>query len=226
MISLTRRLVFIATIPAALLVCSSLGAQDKAPERRVQANVVISDRDPSLQIQLPKQVHYVGADRWILYGVADCEIHVFVEADEQKNIQRFYWLQFESFLPSKPEMKHNYAATRTDKLGGMDFNVRARFGSSDEVPKQGSDLEHIYKLIEAKGYKLPAGMMNVRLVHLPDPEKRKELMIIYAEDIASTGFTVADLLPGGKASEQWPEIEKVLIERAEHQIIFRPIPEK
>jgi hypothetical protein len=226
MISSTRRLVSLVTIPSALLVCSSLGAQDKAPGRRVQANVITSERDPSLQIQLPKQVRYVGADRWILYDVADCEVHVFIEADERKNVQRLYWLQFESFIPTKPDLKHNYAATRTDKLGGIEFNVRARFGSSEEIPKQGSDLERVQGLIQAKGYKLPAGMMNVRLVHLLDPEKRKELMIIYAEDIAPTGFTVTDLLPGGKASERWPEIEKGLIERAEQKITFRPIPEK
>ena len=36
-------------------------------------------------------------------------------------------------------------------------------------------------------------MMDVRLVHLLDAEKRKELMIIYGEDLASTGFTAADL---------------------------------
>jgi hypothetical protein len=30
-------------------------------------------------------------------------------------------------------------------------------------------------------------MMYVRLVHLLDAEKRKELMIIYGEDLAGTG---------------------------------------
>ena len=30
--------------------------------------------------------------------------------------------------------------------------------------------------------------MYVRLVHLLDKEKRKELMIIYGEDLAPTGF--------------------------------------
>ena len=47
---------------------------------------------------------------------------------------------------------------------------------------------------------------------------RKELMIIYGEDLASTGFTAADLKKGGKAYDQWPAIERNLVERAESRI--------
>jgi hypothetical protein len=61
-------------------------------------------------------------------------------------------------------------------------------------------------------------MMYVRLVHLLDAEKRKELMIIYGEDLASTGFTAADLRERGKARGQWPELENGLIERAKTKI--------
>jgi hypothetical protein len=60
--------------------------------------------------------------------------------------------------------------------------------------------------------------MYVRFVHLLDEQKRKELMIIYAEDLASTGFTAADLKKGGKAYERWAEIDKGLVERAKERI--------
>jgi hypothetical protein len=46
--------------------------------------------------------------------------------------------------------------------------------------------------------------------------KRKELMIIYAEDLASTGLTVEDLLPTGKHSAPWPSLEAILIQRAKN----------
>jgi hypothetical protein len=58
-------------------------------------------------------------------------------------------------------------------------------------------------------------MLYVRLVHLLDERKRKELMIIYGEDVASSGFTAAELHEGGAAYAQWPGIEKDLIARAE-----------
>jgi hypothetical protein len=69
-----------------------------------------------------------------------------------------------------------------------------------------------------KGYKLPVGMMSVRLVHLLDQQKRKELMLIYSEDVAPTGLTAADLRKGGPAHARWPQIEQGLIDRATKQI--------
>ena len=79
--------------------------QFKGPEPKVEGNVITSEREPKIRIQLPKSVQYVGADRWVLYGMADCELHAFVEADGQKNVKRLYWIQFEGYLPTKPGLK-------------------------------------------------------------------------------------------------------------------------
>ncbi len=73
----------------------------------------------------------------------------------------------------------------------MDFYVDTWVRPNDAEIQPGSDRDHIEALIRAKGHKMPAGMMYVRLVHLLDEQKRKELMIIYAEDVAPTGLTVA-----------------------------------
>lgn len=201
------------------LLCWAVFASEiPKPERQVQANVLTSERDPKIRIKLPTSVQYVGADRWPLYDLADCEIHVFVEATAQKRVQRLYWLQFEAYLPSRPELHYTYPFAKTKTLSGLLFDIRARFGASSEASKPGSDLEHVQALLRAKGYQLPEAMMNVRFVHLIDEQKRKELMIIYAEDLASTGFTVEDLLPTGKHSAQWPSLEAILIQRAENAL--------
>jgi hypothetical protein len=205
---------------AALLLHAFLAAQNRPPERTVQANIISSQRDPTLRIGLPKSVQYVGADRWVLYGIADCELHAFVGADGDKNVHRLYWVQFEGYVPTRPELEHKYASPRIARLGGMNFYVDTWVGPKNAATEPGSDLEHINALIRAKGYTLPAGMMSVRLVHLLDEQKRKELMIIYSEDVAPTGFTTTELLPGGKAYGQWPAIEKGLIERAEKTLAF------
>src|SRR5262249_16565265 len=55
-------------------------ATPSAPERKASGNTVTSERDPRIKIEVPKSAKYVGADRWILYGVADCEIHGYVDA--------------------------------------------------------------------------------------------------------------------------------------------------
>jgi hypothetical protein len=198
-------------------------AQDLRPERVVKGSTITSQRDPAMRIELPPQAQYVGGDRWVLYGVADCEIHVFVEADAKKQVQRMYWIQFEQFIPSQPKMQHNYKPEELTKFAGKEMYVRARFGKSDEVAKAGSDLERVQALIRGKGYSLPPAMMNVRLVKLLDPQRRQELMIIYAENLEPTGVTFDDLMPGGKAVDKWPGIQRSLIERAERQI--RLVPE-
>jgi hypothetical protein len=95
----------------------------------------------------------------------------------------------------------------------------------DEPMKSGSDREHIEELLRSKGYKMPAGMMYLRLVHLADAEKRKELMIIYGEDLSSTGLTAASLQKGGESYNRWPSIQDGLIERAEKQIRVDPLPQ-
>jgi hypothetical protein len=204
---------------AMLLTGESIGAGSAStPERKVDRNVISSSRDPVIRVELPKSVQYVGADRWILYDIADCELHAFVEADESRNVQRRYWVQFEAYVPTRPDLHHTYDSPRHANIGGLDFYVDTWVTPSDAQVEPGSDSEHIKALIRAKGYKLPAAMMSVRFVHLLDPQRRKELMIIYSEDVATTGFSAADLNEGGKAHDQWPTIADGLVGRAERKI--------
>jgi len=208
----------------ACLLClfSFLPQQSAAPERKTTRSAIVSANDPGVRIQLPDSAQYVGADRWVLFGIADCELHAFVEADPQKNVQRLYWVQFEGYLPSKPDLHHTYDSPRHATIGGLDFYVDTWVRPDSAQSDKGSDREHIEALLHQKGYRMPAGMMYVRLVHLLDQQKRKELMIIYGEDLAPTGFTAADLSEGGKAFAQWPNIEKDLIDRAKQKIAVHP----
>ena len=216
-----QRCSLLKQIAAVFLVCTSLPAQTNGPERKVEGNVITSQHDPNAQIELPNSVEYVGADRWVLYDIADCELHAFVEADGQKNVQRLYWVQFEGYVPTKPELKHKYDSPRHATMGGLDFYVDAWVRRKDAETQKGSDREHIEALIRRKGYKMPEGMMDVRLVHLLDEQKRKELMVIYGEDVSHTGFTATDLREGGRAFSRWPVIENALIERAKSKITIR-----
>jgi len=209
-----------------LLSMTCLAADLPAPEREAGGNFVISGRNPAVRIELPKSMQYLGADRFVLYGIADCELYVFVEAESQRKIERLYWLQFEGILPTRPDLHHRYDSPRHMTIGGLDFYVDAWVAAKDQKTTPGSDLEHVQSLIRAKDYRMPTEMMVVRLVHLMD-EKRKELMIIYAEDLAWRGFKAAELEKGGAAHDQWPTLERGLTESAEKKIaIERFAPSK
>jgi hypothetical protein len=210
-------------IVVAILLVVSLYAQAERPERKVEHNVIVSQHDPAVRIELPKSARYLGADRWVLYGIADCELHAFVETDKQKQVQQLYWIQFEGYLPSKPDLHHQYDSPTHATIGGLDFFVDTWVRGNDEKMDPGSDREHIDTMVHNKGFIMPSGMMYVRLVHLLDDQKRKELMIIYGEDLAPTGLTAADLAKNGKAYDQWPALQKSLLELAQQKIKLDPL---
>ncbi len=201
---------------------ATLLAQNAPPERKVVANVVVSERDPAVRVGLPKAAQYAGADRWVLYGIADCELHAFVEADAQKNVQRLYWVQFEGYLPSRPDLHHTYDSPKHAIIGGLDFYVDTWVRTKDTTIESGSDREHIEALVRANGYRMPQAMMYVRLVHLLDKEKRKELMIIYGDDLGPTGLTAAEVNEGGKFHDRWPGMADALLEDAKRRITIEP----
>ena len=210
------------TVVMLSFLCATLIAQTALPERKVAGNVVTSEHDPAVRIELPKAVQYVGADRWVLYDIADCELHAFVEADAQKKVQRLYWVQFEGYLASRPDLHHTYDSPKHATIGGLDFYVDTWVRAKDAPSESGSDREHIEALVRAKGYRMPDAMMYVRLVHLLDKEKRKELMIIYGEDLSPTKFTAAELSEGGKAHDRWPGIADDLLKRERTRITVEP----
>lgn len=205
-------------IPLCIFLAVQSAAQSPRPERKVNGTVITSDHDPAVRIRLPHSAQYAGADRWILYDIADCELHAFVDADAKKNVKGLYWIQFEGYVPTRPELRHNYHSPRHASLGGKDFFLDTWVRAKNADVKPDGDVEHIQALIESKGYQLPDAMMYVRLVHLLDEQMRKELMIIYGEDISPSGLTALDLQPGGKAYDRWPAMEKSLIERAEKNV--------
>jgi hypothetical protein len=212
----------------ALLLTGSLAPQAPShtgpPQRRIDGNTITSTADPAARIELLDSPVYVGGDRWILYGMADCELHAFVHADARKNMQRLYWIQFESYLPTRPELHHTYDSPRHTQINGLDFYVDTWLETTGDHITPDSDTEHIHHLLQTRGYKLPSGMISVRLVHLFEEQKRKELMFIYSEDVASTGHTVSQLRSGGPAHDRWPKIEKAIIDRAAKSIaIHQPV---
>jgi len=192
------------------------------PERTVFHNMVISRGDPAVNIRLPGSAHYVGADRFLLTdpklgAFDDCELHAFVDPEDDHYVRKLYWVQFEAYLPSQPALHHTYDSPRHLTLGDVDFYLDTWVSSGSTPEEPGSDAAHLDSLLAAHGYRRDDSM-SVRLVHLTDATKRKELMIIYAESLAPTGYTAAELKEGGADHARWAAIEGELIRRARQSI--------
>jgi hypothetical protein len=217
----TLRVPPLIVVAGVLALLTAHVAADELPDRAIRGHAVVSTHDPPVVIGLPASATYAGSDRWLLEEYADdIELHAFVDAGADRRVRRIYWVQFEAYLPSRPELKHRYTCRRHVSLGGMDFCLDTWVEAEDSVEKADSDGAHLKALLRSAGYLLPRSVISVRLVHLMD-ESRKELMYIYSEDTAATGFSAADLAKGGKAHGQWAGIEAALIARAQRSITFR-----
>jgi hypothetical protein len=173
-----------------------------------------------IRVHVPSAATYVGSERFILYGAADAEVHVFVEADGQRRVRRFYWIQFENFLPTFPDRHFNYAdGNRREIIWGWVTWTVGGPRLTKNTGRPGSDHEHIMRIISRAGYTVPQEMMNARLVQLlDDPEGtgkgRSELMLIYSEDLDPSGKRYAELVANDQTTHAWEPLERPLIRRA------------
>jgi hypothetical protein len=226
---MSRALFTLSPLLVALAFCAAAHAADPvaggngtAMQGKIEGNTITSSAFPPGRITLDKAFTYVGATSFVLYGVADCEIHVFADITDNK-VRRFYWVQFEGYLPSRPSSTYNYGRDPQDTMiGGHAFHRRSWASNIEEGRKRGrpgSDSEAVLTLLEGKGYVVGPDTMNVRLVRL-DEAKRKELMIIYSENLAARGLKAADLADGGSAADQRTELFAGLRDRALSGIVM------
>lgn len=195
------------------------GAEPQGPLAGVSGNSVIHPGE-ALGVHVTEAATHAGSERFTLYDVADAEVHVFVEADANRRMRRLWWIQFESYLPSKPELAYDYAdGNRPIELGGVRTWLRSNPVPTTGPMRAGSDREHVFGILKRAGIGIPAEVMNVRLVQmLDDPQGtgkgRRELMIIYSEDLAPTGKRLSELTTDGKPNAAWAPIEEELVRRA------------
>jgi hypothetical protein len=200
---------------AAFTLCLTAGAQALVPQRTVSGNVVTSPADPIGQVQVLPAATYVGAVRFVLFGAADCEIHLYVDADASKRVRSVYWIQFEGYLPKHPTARYtHHPAYAPLTMSGLSFYQRARFGQSSEVPEPGSDADQAFALLKSKGYTLPDETVNVTYKHFLESDMRKELLLMVIDDMSTTGTTFAELVKDGEPQPAWTPIAERLLARA------------
>jgi hypothetical protein len=205
-----------------LISIGTLAASDL--QGTVEGNVLTSTAFPRGTIEFASGLDYIGSEKFVLYKVADCEIHVFAEV-EKGRLSRFYWVQFEGYLPKKKRYKYDYSKSKyRTNIGSHEFYDDVWFSTmkaSRKKWKSGSDVEHVFALLESKGITVGDELMGIRLVRLND-DRRKEMMIIYYEDLAPLGFKAADLRKGGKDDDKGlavaGELRKKALEGMTHKM--------
>lgn len=159
-----------------------------APLREVNRDTLISTADPSASFVFAKSFRYAGGQTIDILKVAGAEQHFFIDAAVDHSIRRFYWIQFEHYYPDNTDT-YDYSGIdqKPVPIGRIafmgDVRVSPRYFTEDNRP--GSDSKAAEDFLRARGFKLDGTFATLRLFHLPDATKRRELMIIYGEVLPS-----------------------------------------
>jgi hypothetical protein len=152
--------------------------------RPVHGNTIVSQELPKADLTFGSAFHYMGGQQVNLYGMADAEQHLFVKPRKDSVvIDAFYWVQFEHRLPSDSNT-YNYPADHTTDIGGLSFVYDVKSWpdyATMQLDDPKSDSAAITRLLEESKLKFPSRVARIRMFHLPTPDRRSELMIIYGE---------------------------------------------
>jgi hypothetical protein len=218
-----RKLTMTVAIALAAAASSAAGARQMTIAAKVDGNRLVHEQE-GVTVTVSALARHVGAERFELYGVADAEIHVFAETGDKGGLRRLWWVQFESYLPTKPELSYNYAeGNRPIAWNGVRTWLRSNPVPTGGPVREGSDREAVFRILKQGGIAIPAEVMNARLVQiLDDPagtgRGRRELMIIYSEDLGPSGKSLAELTADGKPTAAWAPLEEALIKRATQSV--------
>ena len=151
--------------------------------RAVRENTIISPELPKANLAFGSAFRYIGGQHVNLYGVADAEQHLFVKPGKDVVVDAFYWVQFEHRLPSDSGA-YNYPADHTTDINGLNFVYDVKSWPSyanSQLDDPKSDSAAIARLLAESKLKFPDRVARIRMFHLPTPDRRSELMIIYGE---------------------------------------------
>ena len=186
--------------------------------RSVSGNVLSSPADPAVRMTFGEEYTYIGGQKFELYGTADVEQHFFVEEYPDGTLKSFFWLQFEGFLPDNDYTYDYTDSPLRSQIGDLDFFADAEVGESSwtwRLGSSGTDGYLVREFLSDKGYSYPDEFAYARLVHIPDAASRKELLIIFIDDLEPTGWTAEEVREGGEHEDKWSEVEAAHLERIE-----------
>src|SRR4051812_35417198 len=107
-----RRLVFSTLFAVSFVACAQNPAPPTPPvEREVKRQTIVSNQLPAADLTFADDFRYVGSQVVNLYGTAFAEQHLFVTGPGSGPVDRFYWVQFEHYLPTNSHT-YNYRPER------------------------------------------------------------------------------------------------------------------
>lgn len=187
--------------------------------RRVEGQTIFSKEFPKADLTFSKDFRYAGSQHLTLYGNAEAEQHIFVDASKGGEVERFYWVQFEHFLASNSRT-YDYSSDNKTTIGTTEFMYDVKSWpdyASMQAKDPQSDGAAMVRLLARRDLRFPQKAVRVRMFHFPSADRRSELMIIYGEAVRLQSDV--PLRPGGVALDQEsPELAQRFLEHARKDV--------
>ena len=180
----------------------STGLAQAGPEYEVRNNVIRHKGGGGYEIEVAKDLKYLGATRFHIRQAADAEQHLFAEADANGHLKRLVWVQVEQQLPGQT-WRYDYPSPERTRLGELEFITDSRAFRSYVAEDPKSDHGMVDKKLAEHKLSWAGPAIGLRMIYLPDAEKRRELMIIYMEALPQTEKT--KFRENEADAGQWPK---------------------
>jgi hypothetical protein len=209
----------LVTLSVAVSSLTAIAQKESAAAlRSVQGQTLTSNELPRADLTFGNDFHYVGGQRVNLYGNAEAEQHIFV-VNHDRAVERFYWVQFEHFLPTNKHT-YDYRPDRTTDIGGLRFIYDVKSWpdyAANQMEDPDSDAAAIARLLDEHNLVFPKKTVRVRMFYLPTFDRRTELMIIYGEALPdNSSVPVAE--GGVELDKDSPDSARLFLEHARRDL--------
>lgn len=157
-----------------------------------------------------------------LYGNSEAEQYLFVKVGPHSIVDRFYWIQFEHFLPTNTRT-YDYAPKHTTEIGHLQFIYDVKSWpdyAAMQADDPASDGAAIERLLGKQNLSFPRKTVRVRMFHLPSIDRRTELMIIYGEALPQD--TAVPVRQGGvELDTESPGSAKTFLEHVRQGLVVQ-----
>ena len=202
-----------------LLACGSLNAEEGVSSDQFYSDgTLVSSLEPALAIKVDDALSYVGRHSFAIRDVAAGERFIFAEADGGV-VQRLVIVQFEGFLPEIDDA-YRYDLSQSPVVANYPFRSNGyAFDIIESIAANPvSESAATYPFLQSKGYEVPSQWMMWRSLTVVDEARKKEMIVFYVEDVASTDLALDEFYAGDDATKEWAEIQIGLENRASRSI--------
>ena len=178
--------------------------------RTVSGNTLFSHNDPPVRMTFDERFEHIGGQKFILYGTADVGQHFFVEEHPDGTLKSIFWIQFEGFLPDNNYIYDYSGSPLRLQIGAFDFYTDTAAGELNRFFRLGWPGTTVISPASSrltKGIPCRTTTPSAACSHSGRGVNRKELLIIFMEDLAPTRWTGEALREGGEHEGRWPVVE-------------------